>query len=195
LKERLLQVHTLDKYGKFERLTVVLPLHGQRMSTMLATMLEFCVRGEEKKKLFACLFLQRLPWELRILLIHEHLKDLKTVAAKADWIHTHHKDRAMAAFPTMKDNLEECMAAINRGSASASRQNTQQLSPPAEHPAVVSTGRTPSSCLHRQNTQQLSPSCSSHRRQKAKSGCDATSPRELEGAKMARIASGLCFKH
>ncbi len=71
---------------------------------MLATMLEFCVRGEEKKELFACLFLQRLPWELRILLIYEHLKDLKTVAAKADWIHTHHKDRAMAAFSTMKDN-------------------------------------------------------------------------------------------
>jgi hypothetical protein len=104
LKERLFQVHIPDKYGKFERLTVALPLNGQRMSTMLATMLEFCARGEEKKELFACLFLQHLPWELRILLTHEHLKDLKSVAAKADWIHTHHKDRAMAAFPTIKDN-------------------------------------------------------------------------------------------
>jgi hypothetical protein len=44
---------------------------------MLAAMLEVCPRGEEQTCTFAGLFLHRLPRELRILLAHADLSDLK----------------------------------------------------------------------------------------------------------------------
>jgi hypothetical protein len=47
-------------------------------------MLEFCMRGEKKSKLFACLFLQLLPRELPLHLTPEGLSDLKSLVTKAD---------------------------------------------------------------------------------------------------------------
>jgi hypothetical protein len=58
---------------------------------MLAAMLEVCPRGEENTRTFGGLFLHRLPRELRILLAHEDLSDLKVLAARADALHTHHR--------------------------------------------------------------------------------------------------------
>ncbi len=47
-------------------------------------MLETCPRGEEKTNLFACIFLQRLPREIRVLLANADHKDPKTLATQAD---------------------------------------------------------------------------------------------------------------
>jgi hypothetical protein len=56
-------------------------------------MLKYCPSGEEKSKLSACLSLQRLRRKLRILLLlHEDMSNLKSFAAKADSLHSHHRD-------------------------------------------------------------------------------------------------------
>ncbi len=47
-------------------------------------MLETCPRGEEKTNLFACIFLQRLPREIRVLLARVDHKDPKELAKQAD---------------------------------------------------------------------------------------------------------------
>ncbi len=51
---------------------------------MTAAMLETCPRGEEKTNLFACIFLQRLPREIRVLLARVDHKDPKELAKQAD---------------------------------------------------------------------------------------------------------------
>jgi hypothetical protein len=54
----------------------------QRPFSLLAAMLEYCPRGEERSQHFACLFLRPLPRELRILLMHKEPPEL----------HTHHQE-------------------------------------------------------------------------------------------------------
>jgi hypothetical protein len=70
LKEKLLQCHSLNMYQSFEKLNTVPALGGQSP------------RGEERSRLFTCLFLHRLPRQLRLLLTHEDLTDLKRLAAR-----------------------------------------------------------------------------------------------------------------
>jgi hypothetical protein len=53
------------------KLAAVPALSGRRLLVLLAAMSVFCLRGKEKSKPFACLFLQRLPRELRPLLTHK----------------------------------------------------------------------------------------------------------------------------
>jgi hypothetical protein len=91
LKERLLSHFKMSEYERLERLFTMPELGGRKPSAMLAAMLEVCPRGEENTRTFAGLFLHRLPRELRILLAHEDLSDLKVLAAKADALHTHHR--------------------------------------------------------------------------------------------------------
>jgi hypothetical protein len=50
----------------------------------MAAMLETCPRGEEKSNLFACIFLQRLPREICVLLANVDHKDPKALATRAD---------------------------------------------------------------------------------------------------------------
>ncbi len=61
IKQRLVASHQLSDFQKAEKLFLMQPLGGRKPSEMMAAMLEFCPRGEEKTNLFACLFLQRLP--------------------------------------------------------------------------------------------------------------------------------------
>ncbi len=60
------------------------PLGSRKPSEMMAAMLETCPRGEEKMNLFACIFLQRLPREIRVLLARVDHKDPKELAKQAD---------------------------------------------------------------------------------------------------------------
>jgi hypothetical protein len=60
------------------------PLGSRKPSEMMAAMLETCPRGEEKTNLFACIFLQRIPREIRVLLARVDHKDPKELAKQAD---------------------------------------------------------------------------------------------------------------
>jgi hypothetical protein len=53
------------------------------------------------------LFLQWLPRELRLLLIHEDLTDVKGLADKADRLHNHHREVIAVPAKIQDMNLEE----------------------------------------------------------------------------------------
>ncbi len=109
LKERLLSQLQLSEYERLDQLFTMPGLGGRKPSAMLAAMLELCPRGEENTCTFAGLFLHRLPRELRILLAHEDLRDLKLLAARADVLHTHHRGgtvNVVNAEGNAEDNAE-----------------------------------------------------------------------------------------
>ncbi len=60
--------HSLLNYQKMERMMRLPPLGDRKPSVLLAEMLEFCPEGESSTAVFAFLFLQRLPREIRVLL-------------------------------------------------------------------------------------------------------------------------------
>jgi hypothetical protein len=68
IQQQLVASHQLSDFQKAEKLFLMQPLGIRKPSEMITAMLEFCPRGEEKTNLFACLFLQRLPKEIRVLL-------------------------------------------------------------------------------------------------------------------------------
>jgi hypothetical protein len=84
IKQRLVASHQLSDVQKAERLFQMPALGGRKPSELMAAMLETCPRGEEKTNLFACIFLQRLPREIRVLLAKTAHKDPKTLATQAD---------------------------------------------------------------------------------------------------------------
>jgi hypothetical protein len=84
LKDRLLSAHELTAVQRADKVMQMADLGGQKPSQLLAAMLEWCPRGEEKSPFFIAAFLRRLPNELRILLAHEDFTDLKAVSQKAD---------------------------------------------------------------------------------------------------------------
>jgi hypothetical protein len=90
IKQRLMVAHQLTSFQRAEKLFAMPPLGNRKPSDLMAAMLEICPRGEEKTDLFACLFLQRLPREIRILLADADHKDPKLLAEKADQLWGHH---------------------------------------------------------------------------------------------------------
>jgi hypothetical protein len=84
LKDRLLSAHELTPIQRADKVMQMADLGGQKPSQLLAAMLEWCPRGEERSPFFIASFLRRLPNELRILLAHEDFADLKAVSQKAD---------------------------------------------------------------------------------------------------------------
>ncbi len=84
LKEALVALHQLTDFQRVEMLLDKPPLGARRPSELLADMLEICPPGQQGNIFFAGLFLQRLPREIRVLLEHEDLSDLRRLAAHAD---------------------------------------------------------------------------------------------------------------
>jgi hypothetical protein len=128
MKERLLSHLQLSTYERLDQLFTMPGLGSRKPSAMLAAMVELCPRGEENMRTFAGLFLHCLPRELRILLAHEDLRDLKQLAARADVLHTHHKGGAVNVVNVevyAEDNAEiyaEIYSEVNSVSAGSSRQ-------------------------------------------------------------------------
>ncbi len=84
IKTRLVASNQLSDFQKAERLFLMPPLGSRKPSEMMGAMLETCPRGEEKTNLFACIFPQRLPREVRVLLARVDHKDPKELAKQAD---------------------------------------------------------------------------------------------------------------
>jgi hypothetical protein len=84
IKNRLVASHQLTDFQKAEKLFQMPALGSRKPSDLMAAMLETCPRGEEKSNLFACIFLQRLPREIRVLLANVDHKDPKALATRAD---------------------------------------------------------------------------------------------------------------
>jgi hypothetical protein len=90
LRASLLASHSLSNYQKMERMMRLPPLGDRKPSVMLAEMLEFCPAGEATTEVFAFLFLQRLPREIRVLLSEDDPADMRAIAEKADRLITMH---------------------------------------------------------------------------------------------------------
>jgi hypothetical protein len=142
-----------------------------------SAMLELCPRGEEKSHLFAGMFLQRLPRELRILLAHEDLADLKLLAARADALHTHHSERsggvvnAVASSEVYPVDSAEVYAVASGSGVGAGRQ-AQGL---GSRGGAPNQGRFP--------------------KRGGRGGGVRGGQRENPATKQAREAAGLCYKH
>jgi hypothetical protein len=116
IKQRLVASHQLSDFQKAEKLFLMQPLGSRKPSEMMAAMLEFCPRGEEKTNLFACLFLQRLPREIRVLLARVDHKDPKALAQQADELWALHDGRADSVAAVQPDFGEgELVAALRFG--------------------------------------------------------------------------------
>jgi hypothetical protein len=111
LKQRLMASHQLTGFQRAEKLLQMPALGSGKPSDLMAAMLEVCPRGEEKSEIFACLFLQRLPREIRILLSEVDHKDPKALAAQADRHWGLHESPA-AVMPVVAD-LPEAGESVN----------------------------------------------------------------------------------
>jgi hypothetical protein len=116
LKQRLLASHQLTGFQRAEKLFQMPTLGARKPSDLMAAMLEICPRGEEKTELFACLFLQRLPREIRVLLSEVDHKDPKALAAQADRHWGLHESPAAAVMPVLAESagMEDGINAVRQ---------------------------------------------------------------------------------
>ena len=174
VKDRLVSHLRLSEYERLDRLCNLPALGAKKPSAMLAAMLELCPRGEEKSRLFAGMFLQRLPRELRILLAHEDLADLKLLATRADALHTHHYERgggvvnAVASSEVNPVDSAEVYAVASGSGAGPGRQ--------AQGPGGRGSGRGRGNFFKR-------------------GGRGGGGQKESQAIRQAREAAGLCYKH
>jgi hypothetical protein len=103
--------HQMTPYQRTEKLFAMSALGSRKPSDLMASMLEICPRGEEKTELFACLFLQRLPREIRVLLAKADHKDPKALADEADQLWGMHDTPATLAPVLAADLPEDAMLA------------------------------------------------------------------------------------
>jgi hypothetical protein len=108
LRTSLLSSHSLSNYQKMERMMRLPPLGDRKPSVMLAEMLEYCLAGESATVVFAYLFLQRLPREIRVLLSEDDPADMRAIADKADRLigmhaHVHDTCATVSAVDEQQD--------------------------------------------------------------------------------------------
>jgi hypothetical protein len=96
-------------------------------------MQRLCHRGQENNAFFNCLFVNKLPSELRILLSDAEMADKQALGARADLLATHNSKQAHnvvaagAAVPSPEQEGEETMvAAIRLGAGSGQRGGGQR---------------------------------------------------------------------
>lgn len=84
LKRELLSTHQLTEMQRMELLFNMEDPGNRRPMDLLSQMMELVEPGEEKTKLFAMLFMRRLPPQVRVQLTEDDHADLRALAAKAD---------------------------------------------------------------------------------------------------------------
>jgi hypothetical protein len=113
IKQRLVSSHQMSKYQRAEKLLAMPALGARKPSELMAAMLEVCPRGEEKTTLFATMFLQRLPRELRVLLARVDHQDPKELAERADELWGLHDSPAtVSQLSSQPDEEEHVVAAL-----------------------------------------------------------------------------------
>ena len=84
LKAALLSSHQLTDFQRSELLFNMDELGNKRPMELLDEMMELVQPGEEKTKLFAMLFMRRLPAQVRVQLTEDDHTELRAVGLKAD---------------------------------------------------------------------------------------------------------------
>ncbi len=128
LRRRLLAAHQLTDIQRVEQLHSLPLLGAQKPSELLAEMLRLCPRGQENNAFFNCLFLNKLPRELCILLSEADMADKQALGARADLFAAHNSKQAHnvvagvapVASPD-QEGEEATVAAIRPGTSSGQR--------------------------------------------------------------------------
>jgi hypothetical protein len=165
IKQRLVASHQLSDFQNAERLFQMPALGGRKPSELMAAMLETCPRGEEKTSLFACIFLQRLPREIRVLLAKADHKDPKTLATQADELWALHD---------------------NSNGGGGSDVASVQENPDSDFVATISGDRRRGGGAARGKARGGG---------RGRGGKAAPRLPEPEASKEARLAASLCIKH
>jgi hypothetical protein len=133
LRRRLLAAHQLTDIQRVEQLHNLPPLGAQKPSELLAKMLRLCPRGQENNTFFNCLFLNKLPRELCILLSEADMADKQALGARADLFAAHNSKQAhdvvaAVAAVSLSDQEEEetTVAAVRPGVGGGQRGGGQQ---------------------------------------------------------------------
>jgi hypothetical protein len=95
---------------------------------MLAEMLEYCLTGESATAVFAYLFLQRLPREIRVLLSEDDPADMWAIADKADRLIAMHVPQGHDACATVSAVDEQ--QDLDLVAATGGARHKKKLSPP-----------------------------------------------------------------
>ncbi len=125
----LLAAHQLTDIQRAEQLVSLPPLAAQKLSELLAEMLHLCPRGQENNTFFNCLFLNKLPRELCILLSEA---DKQALGARADLFTAHNSKQAhdvvaaVAAAPLLESEGEDTMVVAVRPGASSGQHGSGQ---------------------------------------------------------------------
>jgi hypothetical protein len=80
LKARLVTAHQLKDIQRVEKLLSLPAMGQQKPSELLAEMIRICPRGEENSVFINCLFLHKLPRELRVLLSEADMADKRLLS-------------------------------------------------------------------------------------------------------------------
>jgi hypothetical protein len=140
LRTSLLASHSISNYQKMEWMMRLPPLGDRKPSVMLAEMLEFCPAGEATTAVFAFLFLQRLPREIRALLSEDGPADMRAIAKKADRLiamhvpQSHESCTAVAAEDVADDS--DVVAALQGARSRREKGHKRPLQPPPQQKAL-----------------------------------------------------------
>ncbi len=136
LRASLLASHSLSNYQKMERMMRLPPLGDRKPSVMLAKMLEYCPAGESTTAVFAFLFLQQLPREIRVLLSEDDPPNMRAIAEKADRLiamhvpQSHDSCAAVAADDVYED--PEVVAALQGARSRKDKTPKRPLQQPTQ---------------------------------------------------------------
>jgi len=169
LKAALLSTHQLTDIQKAERLFNMDDLGARRPMELLTEMMELVQPGEEKTKLFAMLFLRKLPPAVRVQLTEDDHTDLRALAEKAD--------RCAATLP--RHALESAaVAAVDTDAANE---------PELDIAAAKFSGKGG------KNWRKFG--AKKQQQQGSSGGGSGGGKKSDSPAEMARLATGLCYYH
>jgi hypothetical protein len=119
-KNKLLNIHQLSDYDKFDMLVKMEPMGGRKPSQLLHAMLEFCPLGMERHLSFHYFFMQHLPQALRTQLGEVQPGDPRALAVRADrlWsVHTTEAAGTVAVANDQEDSPASIIVAVRGGSS------------------------------------------------------------------------------
>jgi hypothetical protein len=137
LKARLLSALQLTDYQRADKLFESPALGARKPSELMSQMLEICPRGEERSHLFACLFLRRLPREIRVLLNKVDHKDPKALAEQADELWALHAHDSMVAAVQEVALDEASINALKQQSKDKSGDNKKKEKSDRQGPSLA----------------------------------------------------------
>jgi hypothetical protein len=100
LKVALVASHTLTPFQQVDRLVNMEGLGGRKPSELLTAMDK--LKPKDPNSFYAYHFLQRMPHEVRILLAHDDLQDMRALAEKADQLMALHQPQSHDAIAAVQ---------------------------------------------------------------------------------------------